>query len=217
MAKRQFRIGDLAKELKVKKFVIRFWEKEFNLKSDRSQGGQRFYTHEDLNIFLTIKDLLYNQGFTIAGAKKQLPEVLAGAKLASADSFQEMVLDSSGQTNGSEDYAEHNNEQDDQEEGEELDLVLDLHEAMGKDLNPSEVVQKIVCAKQESPETLESIELFDEKKIEIEMRTTSDQDVQACQSAQETCVPARAVPDSSFYEGLTTLKDQLMRLYELLD
>lgn len=81
MSKKQFRIGDLAKELKVKKFVIRFWEKEFDIKSDRSGGGQRFYTSDDLKLFLMIKDLLYNQGFTIAGAKKQLetPESLGGA------------------------------------------------------------------------------------------------------------------------------------------
>lgn len=83
MSKKQFRIGDLAKELKVKKFVVRFWEKEFGIKSDRSGGGQRFYTTEDLKIFLLIKDLLYNQGFTIAGAKKQLevPETTGGAML----------------------------------------------------------------------------------------------------------------------------------------
>jgi len=76
MGKKQFRIGDLAKELKVKKFVVRFWEKEFDLKSDRSNGGQRFYTTDDLLQFMLIKDLLYNQGFTIAGAKKQLDEQL---------------------------------------------------------------------------------------------------------------------------------------------
>lgn len=76
MSQKQFRIGDLAKELKVKKFVVRFWEKEFGLKSDRSQGGQRFYTSQDLKTFLLIKDLLYRQGFTIAGAKKQLETLL---------------------------------------------------------------------------------------------------------------------------------------------
>lgn len=77
MSRKQFRIGDLAQELKLKKFVIRFWEKEFDLKSDRSHGGQRFYTSEDLQTFLIIKDLLYRQGFTIAGAKKQLETLLS--------------------------------------------------------------------------------------------------------------------------------------------
>ena len=72
MNKRKFRIGELAKELKVKKFVIRFWEKEFGLQSDRSSGGQRFYTQEDFEKFFMIKELLYKKGFTISGAKKQI-------------------------------------------------------------------------------------------------------------------------------------------------
>ena len=72
MSKRQFRIGELAQALNVEKYVVRFWEKEFCLHTDRSQGGQRFYTDDDLDIFQSIKRLLYEQGFTIAGAKKQL-------------------------------------------------------------------------------------------------------------------------------------------------
>lgn len=72
MQRKQFRIGDLAKKLNVERFVIRFWEKEFNLKGTRSQGGQRFYEEKDVATFEYIKDLLYNQGFTIAGAKQRL-------------------------------------------------------------------------------------------------------------------------------------------------
>lgn len=72
MSKRKFRIGDLAQELKIKKYIIRFWEKEFDLKSDRSDGGQRFYTEDDLALFTKIKQLLYLEGYTIAGARKQL-------------------------------------------------------------------------------------------------------------------------------------------------
>lgn len=72
MQKKQFRIGELAKHLAVEKFVIRFWEKEFDLAATRSIGGQRFYTEEDLDQFMHIKTLLYEQGFTIAGAKKKL-------------------------------------------------------------------------------------------------------------------------------------------------
>lgn len=72
MQKKQFRIGELAKSLGVERFVIRFWEKEFNFNAHRSQGGQRFYEERDLERFRYIKTLLYEQGFTIAGAKKQL-------------------------------------------------------------------------------------------------------------------------------------------------
>lgn len=72
MAKKQFRIGELAKRLEVKRFVIRFWEKEFELSASRSSGKQRFYSEEDYATFSAIKQLLYNEKFTISGAKKQL-------------------------------------------------------------------------------------------------------------------------------------------------
>ncbi len=72
MQKRQFRIGQLADLLGVERFVVRFWEKEFNLNAHRSTGGQRFYEEKDLNKFKKIKQLLYEEGFTIAGAKKKL-------------------------------------------------------------------------------------------------------------------------------------------------
>ncbi|MCF7900335.1 MerR family transcriptional regulator [Candidatus Babeliales bacterium] len=74
MQKKQFRIGYLADHLGVEKSVIRFWEKEFKVYSSRSGGGQRFYEEKDLNKFKTIKILLYDKGFTIAGAKKQLKQ-----------------------------------------------------------------------------------------------------------------------------------------------
>ena len=74
MQKRQFRIGELAHYLSVEKFVIRFWEKEFEMRTSRSSGGQRFYDDKDIEKFSIIKDLLYHKGYTIAGAKQQLKE-----------------------------------------------------------------------------------------------------------------------------------------------
>lgn len=75
MKKRKFRIGELAQQLQVERFVVRFWEKEFNLKTSRSSGRQRFYEEKDLETFKLIKELLYEKGFTIAGAKKQLKTI----------------------------------------------------------------------------------------------------------------------------------------------
>lgn len=86
MEKRKFRIGELAEHLAVERFVIRFWEKEFNVKSTRSTGGQRFYNEDDARTFAIIKDLLYNRGFTIAGARKELPN-LRGARLLTTQSM----------------------------------------------------------------------------------------------------------------------------------
>jgi DNA-binding transcriptional MerR regulator len=72
MQKQQFRIGQLAKLVDVERFVIRFWEKEFGIKSHRSTGGQRFYTEKELAMFEQIKTLLYDRKFTIEGAKQEL-------------------------------------------------------------------------------------------------------------------------------------------------
>jgi len=73
-SKKQYRIGHVAKELNVKRFVLRFWEREFNLTSPRSDGGQRCYEQHDIERFKLIKKLLYDEGFTIPGAKKVLEE-----------------------------------------------------------------------------------------------------------------------------------------------
>src|SRR5438105_12702408 len=74
MQKRKFRIGELAKKLELERFVVRFWEKEFIIKTKRSQGSQRFYDENDLKKFEQIKRLLYEEGYTIQGAKKKLKE-----------------------------------------------------------------------------------------------------------------------------------------------
>lgn len=75
MSKRQYRIGELAKALNVEKFVVRFWEKELGIKSYRSKGGQRFYEEKDFKKFETIKNLLYDKKYTLAGAKKELDNI----------------------------------------------------------------------------------------------------------------------------------------------
>lgn len=72
MNQKKYRIGELAKNLEIEDFVIRFWEKEFKIKSQRSQGGQRFYSQTDFEKFKKIKTLLYEKKFTIEGAKTEL-------------------------------------------------------------------------------------------------------------------------------------------------
>jgi DNA-binding transcriptional MerR regulator len=92
MGKRQFRIGELASALKVQKYVIRFWEKEFGLSSTRSEGGQRFYTADDLATFAQIKRLLYEEGFTIAGARQKLQSRAALKNIEPARSAPEHTI-----------------------------------------------------------------------------------------------------------------------------
>lgn len=74
--KEQFKIGQLSQQLGVKRFVIRFWEKEFSIHSQRTSGGQRYYLQQDFDQFKLIKQLLYEKGFTIAGAKKILHQTI---------------------------------------------------------------------------------------------------------------------------------------------
>jgi DNA-binding transcriptional MerR regulator len=92
MQKRKFRIGELAQLLNVERFVIRFWEKEFIIKANRSEGGQRFYDEKDYEKFKQIKELLYERGFTIAGARKQL-KVKAPATATIVVASQKTTLD----------------------------------------------------------------------------------------------------------------------------
>ena len=68
-----FRIGEVAKLCKLPAYVLRFWETEFpQLKPVKSSTGQRMYRQRDVESVLRIKKLLYEEGFTIAGARQQL-------------------------------------------------------------------------------------------------------------------------------------------------
>ncbi|HEY1768611.1 MAG TPA: MerR family transcriptional regulator [Terracidiphilus sp.] len=66
-----FRIGDVAKLCGVEAYVLRFWESEFpQLKPNKSGTGQRLYRRRDVELALRIKQLLYADGYTIAGARQ---------------------------------------------------------------------------------------------------------------------------------------------------
>jgi len=70
-----FRIGEVAGLCKLPAYVLRFWETEFSqLKPVKSSTGQRMYRQVDVETVIRIKNLLYDQGFTIAGARQYLKE-----------------------------------------------------------------------------------------------------------------------------------------------
>jgi len=74
--KTYYRIGEVAKITRVKPYVLRFWESEFNVISPpKSRSKQRMYRKKDIETILTIKDLLYRQGFTIKGARARLSDL----------------------------------------------------------------------------------------------------------------------------------------------
>lgn len=93
--KRYFAIGEVSELCMVKPHVLRYWEQEFaQLKPVKRRGNRRYYQHDDVVMVRRIRSLLYEQGFTIGGARQrlkdqlklgsELPEELAGKPAANA-------------------------------------------------------------------------------------------------------------------------------------
>ena len=79
--KRLYKIGEVCRMADVQPYVLRYWETEFPpLAPNKSGGGQRLYTQREIDVVMRIKQLLYSEGFTIAGAKKKLETELAGGE-----------------------------------------------------------------------------------------------------------------------------------------
>jgi DNA-binding transcriptional MerR regulator len=79
-----FRIGEVSRLTDTKPFVLRYWETEFPmLQPVKSPKGHRLYRREDIETVLQIKRLLYDEGFTIAGARRHLREQNGGSAQAS--------------------------------------------------------------------------------------------------------------------------------------
>ena len=74
-AKRYFTIGEVSDLCGVKPYVLRYWEQEFTqLKPMKRRGNRRYYQHHEVLLIRRIRDLLYDQGFTISGARNQLTD-----------------------------------------------------------------------------------------------------------------------------------------------
>ena len=72
-AKLYFRIGEVAELVGVEPHVLRYWEREFRaIRPTKSAKGQRVYSRRDVENLMRVRELLYREGFTIAGAKKKL-------------------------------------------------------------------------------------------------------------------------------------------------
>jgi DNA-binding transcriptional MerR regulator len=86
-AKRYFTIGEVSDLCGVKPYVLRYWEQEFTqLKPMKRRGNRRYYQHHEVLLIRRIRDLLYDQGFTISGARNQLSE---GLPPAAAQNFRD--------------------------------------------------------------------------------------------------------------------------------
>ena len=79
-AKRYFTIGEVSELCGVKPHVLRYWEQEFTqLKPVKRRGNRRYYQHHEVLLIRRIRELLYEQGFTISGARNRLEEMVLEA------------------------------------------------------------------------------------------------------------------------------------------
>jgi len=91
--KSYFRIGEVSRILGVKPYVVRYWESEFKtVRPIRTRSDQRLYRHKDVEELLMIRKLLYEENFTINGARKQLQK-MHGEEAPSLLDRREVILD----------------------------------------------------------------------------------------------------------------------------
>ncbi len=82
-AKRYFTIGEVSELCRVKPHVLRYWEQEFTqLKPIKRRGNRRYYQHHEVLLVRRIRELLYEQGFTISGARNKLEGARNGSRRA---------------------------------------------------------------------------------------------------------------------------------------
>jgi DNA-binding transcriptional MerR regulator len=86
-AKRYFTIGEVSELCGVKPHVLRYWEQEFTqLRPVKRRGNRRYYQHHEVLLIRRIRELLYEQGFTISGARNRLDESLSAAPVRAVSS-----------------------------------------------------------------------------------------------------------------------------------
>jgi len=82
-AKRYFTIGEVSDLCGVKPYVLRYWEQEFTqLKPMKRRGNRRYYQHHEVLLIRRIRELLYDQGFTISGARNRLADAAMSIRAA---------------------------------------------------------------------------------------------------------------------------------------
>ncbi len=93
-AKRYFTIGEVSELCGVKPHVLRYWEQEFTqLKPVKRRGNRRYYQHHEVLLIRRIRELLYQQGFTINGARHRLEELDIQGEIRVAPAVEALDLD----------------------------------------------------------------------------------------------------------------------------
>jgi DNA-binding transcriptional MerR regulator len=100
-AKRYFTIGEVSELCGVKPHVLRYWEQEFTqLKPVKRRGNRRYYQHHEVLLIRRIRELLYEEGFTISGARNRLDDVYSQGREAARAEAAERAENSAKGGNG---------------------------------------------------------------------------------------------------------------------
>ena len=100
-AKRYFTIGEVSELCGVKPHVLRYWEQEFTqLKPVKRRGNRRYYQHHEVLLIRRIRELLYEEGFTISGARNRLDDVYAQGREAARAEAAERAERANGTAKG---------------------------------------------------------------------------------------------------------------------
>jgi DNA-binding transcriptional MerR regulator len=106
-AKRYFTIGEVSDLCGVKPYVLRYWEQEFTqLKPMKRRGNRRYYQHHEVLLIRRIRELLYEQGFTISGARNRLSELGQSARAEAANGHAQAAAEAAVQAMDAEGDAE---------------------------------------------------------------------------------------------------------------
>jgi DNA-binding transcriptional MerR regulator len=93
-AKRYFTIGEVGELCGVKPHVLRYWEQEFTqLRPVKRRGNRRYYQHHEVLMIRRIRDLLYEQGFTISGARNKMQEISQSQRGTKKEATDEIFLE----------------------------------------------------------------------------------------------------------------------------
>ena len=100
-AKRYFTIGEVSELCGVKPHVLRYWEQEFTqLKPVKRRGNRRYYQHHEVLLIRRIRELLYEEGFTISGARNRLDNAATGDERAEARARNSALASGGSPVNG---------------------------------------------------------------------------------------------------------------------
>lgn len=228
--KKSFKLDDLSRELGVKKFIIKNWEKEFDCKKSSSDGK---YSQEDYKTFVTIKDLLLNKKLSYSAAKKELQNILAGKEPIKAKEESQVIaptqdikvetmpqnLEAAAETAQTEAPSTENKDFTQETESFEQDINTLINEIICKPIMQGE--HKIEVSESNLQEEA-SFKAAQETEISQNEPQVSQDEMLAAISIEEpkteeiTKIKPAFKEKEEFFKSIQSFKEQLLKIQEQL-